>query len=340
MPHRLCNNFSQQGWCRKEDHCTFAHGVYELHPAALAKLPPGFLEQPSSQSVPQEYLGSTDPFISQRKFSTSSLGQTILGNGISEQPESVSQQIEGAENFVFNKDAAPFVATEFNANARPFVPKSESLSDQAAANGDLNAGSREKAAAECAAPAAVASSEAPVLPGISRRQAPQPLTIGDPASEPRQAPVQSPTAATLVSPVRRLSVLAGSPKASMSPVASRSPTSSAVMFGTATSTLASWAVGSPKAQDAAASPTAQALCSPKVLTPSATRYDMGVLLKARCVAKKIEVGPPGLGMWAPTPTSAARNFGFQLPQPGYIKSIPIKASAPSTQRRGKGKAHA
>ncbi|CAK0910912.1 unnamed protein product, partial [Prorocentrum cordatum] len=36
MPHRLCHHFTNQGWCRKEEACTFAHGPTELHPRAAA----------------------------------------------------------------------------------------------------------------------------------------------------------------------------------------------------------------------------------------------------------------------------------------------------------------
>lgn len=36
MPHRLCHHFTNHGWCRKEEACTFAHGPMELHPRAAA----------------------------------------------------------------------------------------------------------------------------------------------------------------------------------------------------------------------------------------------------------------------------------------------------------------
>eukprot|EP00931_Biecheleriopsis_adriatica_P108225 TRINITY_DN82568_c0_g1_i1.p1 TRINITY_DN82568_c0_g1~~TRINITY_DN82568_c0_g1_i1.p1 ORF type:complete len:371 (-),score=50.37 TRINITY_DN82568_c0_g1_i1:80-1192(-) len=43
-------------------------------------------------------------------------------------------------------------------------------------------------------------------------------------------------------------------------------------------------------------------------------------LQARMVAGKIQRGPPGLGEFAPSPTSAARRTGFALPQPGWIRT--------------------
>jgi len=46
----------------------------------------------------------------------------------------------------------------------------------------------------------------------------------------------------------------------------------------------------------------------------------GTLLQARGVAQKIHQGPPGLAMYAPTPTSAARSFGFAYPQPGFFRT--------------------
>mmetsp|Transcript_52785 Transcript_52785/g.84289 ORF Transcript_52785/g.84289 Transcript_52785/m.84289 type:complete len:344 (+) Transcript_52785:61-1092(+) len=38
MPHRLCNHWNLQGWCKKAETCTFAHGIDELHPDVQAQL--------------------------------------------------------------------------------------------------------------------------------------------------------------------------------------------------------------------------------------------------------------------------------------------------------------
>jgi len=38
MPHRLCNHWNLQGWCKKAETCTFAHGIEELHPDVQAQL--------------------------------------------------------------------------------------------------------------------------------------------------------------------------------------------------------------------------------------------------------------------------------------------------------------
>jgi len=71
-------------------------------------------------------------------------------------------------------------------------------------------------------------------------------------------------------------------------------------------------------------------------TPTNASWDRNFLLQARAVAKKLEAGPPGLANYAPTPTSAARNFGFAYPQPGYMRTVPApsKAVAPA---HGKGR---
>eukprot|EP00933_Yihiella_yeosuensis_P019230 TRINITY_DN1558_c3_g1_i1.p1 TRINITY_DN1558_c3_g1~~TRINITY_DN1558_c3_g1_i1.p1 ORF type:complete len:457 (-),score=85.34 TRINITY_DN1558_c3_g1_i1:135-1505(-) len=37
-PHRLCNHWNAQGWCRKAETCTFAHGIQELHPDVQAQV--------------------------------------------------------------------------------------------------------------------------------------------------------------------------------------------------------------------------------------------------------------------------------------------------------------
>jgi hypothetical protein len=71
-----------------------------------------------------------------------------------------------------------------------------------------------------------------------------------------------------------------------------------------------------------------------VLAPSSALWDRQTLLQARVVAKKLEQGPPGLATFAPTPMSAARNFGFQLPQPGFFNTRPVspKSSPPQKAR--------
>jgi len=61
------------------------------------------------------------------------------------------------------------------------------------------------------------------------------------------------------------------------------------------------------------------LASPMALG-SPQPISRGTLLQARGVAQKIQQGPPGLSVYAPTPTSAARSFGFVYPQPGFIRA--------------------
>lgn len=73
----------------------------------------------------------------------------------------------------------------------------------------------------------------------------------------------------------------------------------------------------------AASPLAAS--SPRIIPREA-------LLQARQVALRIEQGPPGMAMYAPTPTSQAKSFGFAYPQPGFVKTIVPPNVAARTRR--------
>eukprot|EP00440_Ansanella_granifera_P073851 gb/GFBE01080133.1/.p1 GENE.gb/GFBE01080133.1/~~gb/GFBE01080133.1/.p1 ORF type:complete len:508 (+),score=73.07 gb/GFBE01080133.1/:1-1524(+) len=66
------------------------------------------------------------------------------------------------------------------------------------------------------------------------------------------------------------------------------------------------------------SPTAAPMPSPKTPVP----IDRSTFLQARQMAVKVEQGPPGLAMWAPTPTTKASLLGFRYPAPGYVSVQP------------------
>lgn len=68
-------------------------------------------------------------------------------------------------------------------------------------------------------------------------------------------------------------------------------------------------------------PASPALVSPK--NPSTpVPIDRNTLLQARQMAVRMEKGPPGLAMWAPTPTTKANLLGFRYPEPGYMSVAP------------------
>lgn len=353
MPHRLCNHFSGTGFCKKADTCTFAHGFHELHPHAAQQL---------------GYSGTMDMRVS--NLGTAQMPAKVEELGLSNGTDT---------GFKFNKEAAPFAFAGFNADAVPFEPLKVE-----AAEPETRAQATEKVA-EVLAPEPVEQASAPVesqttpasapsisLPGVSRRQAPAPLSIS--CETPKAGALQgtllgsgSPTAALtgpLLTPLGSGSPTAIRTGPLLTPVATAG-TSVAHFSSTATSPKASVvqtptakrvvivasspkAGGSPRAaqvlRNATASSTAAGLGtvlgSPihRVTTPTPTNasWDRNFLLQARAVAKKLEAGPPGLAMCAPTPTSAARNFGFAYPQPGYVKTVPAP-SKPVANAHGKSR---
>lgn len=333
-PHRLCNHYAGLGWCRKEDQCTFAHGIQELHPEVQTKLaqtlPPGTLLPVTSAQMVQMQDEAADGCKDARLASVSSCDSPTamkMANGC---PAASSKA------FVFNSAAAPFVATKFRATASVFVPQAQAEAAVAFSKADGSQQPAEAAKGAAMADATACSSTSPLsVPGIARRQAPKPLTLASETSpaEPKPATIlmSSPTASfSNAAPGARRVSLAMSPKASASPTSSfqiqMSPTASLMIPAASPTARAAvtWSSMSPKSQ---------------VVTPTATLLDRNTLLQARPLAKKIEVGPPGLDMFAPTPTSAARGFGFQFPAPGYVQTLPAKGLS-QTVKVSKAKAAA
>lgn len=363
MPHQLCSHYTGQGWCRKAEQCTFAHGTQELHPevAAMYMQPQAslgssaramleargaaFLQQQQQQSMAQsvlsqDYTANGIEVASMPIGTTSSLGPSIIGTTTSlgqmrtEAPVAVA---DSAEGFKFNLDAAPFVAgaqMKFNSQAAPFVPTTQPKMAKV-----VSIAKDEPDADDDTSPPGIASESSTLgltlpigrrsprsssdeqSPSAASRMVPAPLTLGEgmtPSS--RRVSVVSPTSVSS----RRASLLVGTPT---SAVQARILSSQAL---------------SPRG-----TPTAR--MTPKAaLSPSATMFDRSTLLQARTVAKKLEQGPPGLGMCAPTPKSEARAYGFQFPQPGYISSrrfslstsLPPPTGERTTERRTKLKANA
>mmetsp|Transcript_129513 Transcript_129513/g.242279 ORF Transcript_129513/g.242279 Transcript_129513/m.242279 type:complete len:504 (-) Transcript_129513:16-1527(-) len=358
MPHRLCNHFSGTGFCKKADACTFAHGFHELHPSSA-----------------QQQLGYTGaPDMRATAYVPAQMQAQVEEAGLSNETAGPDKA------FKFNTDAAPFAFTQFNADAAPFQPLSVKASEpdtkaEATAEAEVLAPEpAEPASAPVESQTSPTSGQSMSLPGVSRRQAPAPLTqicetpkagefkgtllLGSAsptsttagartgplltplptpsaagtsaagfvsvASSPRASVLQSPTAA------KRIIVALPSPKAVTSPTNGASFTAFPGSPKVLRSPMASLAENGP----------ATVIGSPlnRVTTPTPTNasWDRNFLLQARAVAKKLEAGPPGLANYAPTPTSAARNFGFAYPQPGYMRTVPApsKAVAPA---HGKGR---
>eukprot|EP00931_Biecheleriopsis_adriatica_P098022 TRINITY_DN7192_c0_g1_i2.p1 TRINITY_DN7192_c0_g1~~TRINITY_DN7192_c0_g1_i2.p1 ORF type:complete len:498 (-),score=110.25 TRINITY_DN7192_c0_g1_i2:45-1409(-) len=241
-------------------------------------------------------------------------------------------------------------AHEFNAGAKPFVPHPQgavvpgaALSGTAPASSETQAEDEEDEDSE----GNRASSSSPG----KRRPAPAPLTLLDdnsPANAVGQkvlmASASPTTVGTRVSTIRtqplaspmRISVVTRplpSPTSVMSPTASGVYTASGVALNALSSPSAVQVpAGLPSPIRVAArpmlSPTSASawpgsptlMLSPKVLQSPKTPVpiDRSTFLQARQIAVKMEQGPPGLAMWAPTPTTKAGLLGFRYPAPGYV----------------------
>lgn len=185
-----------------------------------------------------------------------------------------------------------------------------------------------------------------VIPGLARRAPPSPaaaLTDCTPKAGERRvslvSSLKSPTAAQ--SPTaRKASFGLMSPK--VVSIAAPAVQNSSVMISAPALTLGSpTSARSPRVAGASVSfggvsplSIAPAPVTPKASPQSPTPLSRSVLLQARSFATRIDQGPPGLDMCAPTPTSKARNLGFRLPQPGLLTSAKISQSTPMMGRFG------
>lgn len=335
VPRKLCTYYETRGWCRKGDDCTFAHGVHELDPRVHQQSQPVACNDPAEQGVA---AGCQDEQASLQL-------RNMLGVGTGQQPGAPGppgqfQFSTQAVPFVpgggtLNPDAVPFVPpTDFSAEAKPFVLQGPGNgTGQAMGNGSAPPGNWNGAQPQAAAAGVsgldqkVSPGVAKALPGVARRRAPDPIVIDDapPSQLSRptwsQAPVASPTAAS-PSAAWATARVAPSPRASgVSLVPFGSPRASAG-GGTSFGSIPEGAVVQQSVP--CASPTAR---SPGGGLIGVT-IPRGALLQGRTVARRLEKGPPGLAAFAPTPTSYARNLGFQLPQPGMILTEAAPKAAP------------
>mmetsp|Transcript_103076 Transcript_103076/g.183145 ORF Transcript_103076/g.183145 Transcript_103076/m.183145 type:complete len:449 (+) Transcript_103076:61-1407(+) len=365
MPHRLCNHWNAQGWCRKAETCTFAHGLQELHPDVQAQLlqqQPGMppptvtkdgrllvhgnmkggkasaVSQPAPVTNAAPILSFPPPGAPARAPALVGARSVATGSGLSTAPSQYAYSYPPA-NFEFNVGAQPFV---------PFIPSGGTMVQAGlTSTEELQYEDEDEANASSSSPS-------------KRRPAPAPLTLDDspanaanggqkgllkssPTAEyamadklhplaspmrvsvisrpsPTHAPVMSPTSRSVpknipiyAPPGQQVPTPMASPARVMMPVSSPSsqmqPTSPSVML-------------SPKLMPMMSPTTAtemgRALQSPKTPVP----IDRSTFLQARQVALNVETGPPGLAMWAPTPTTKASLLGFRYPQPGYISAAP------------------
>lgn len=329
MPHQLCSHYSGSGWCRKADQCTFAHGLHELHPdvaamygqqqqqmsstlAMLEARGAAFLQQQHQRTFSQDFAenGTEAATI---MGATSSLGASIMGTTASlGLTEATPTAVSDTEGFKFNLNATPFVVPaqpggpmKFNTQAAPFVPKAAKVISISCTDDT----SKDESPP---APPPLDETSVPPLPAFPSDSSAGGLTLPIERRSPRSGE-QSPSA--VETSMRRVSLDA-------TPSSRRASVLSQMSLG-GSSRRASAVVGTPTAAVNPRILSSQALsprATPKAASPTATVFDRSTLLRARTLAKNIEQGPPGLGMCAPTPTSAARGFGFQFPQPGYISS--------------------
>eukprot|EP00438_Fugacium_kawagutii_P008248 Skav226267 [mRNA] locus=scaffold2708:211670:229914:- [translate_table: standard] len=327
MPHRLCNHWNLQGWCKKAETCTFAHGIEELHPDVQAQLlqqKPGMppptvtkdgrlvvhgVTKPAGKVVGTEVQG-----FSMQNLTNIYPQTSVLGSG--------ALPFNGTTSYPFNLtgSAGRLVSTSL-------VPDVDKENEEDAAE---NTGS---------------------LPGTpSKRHRPAPLSLDDIAEGNGPAmmvrPLVSPTVAsnfTLCAPLAspmRVSVVSRP----LPPPISTGLTPTSMCASSMAASVAMAAISTPKT-----TPVPTSLTSPVRVTQSYTcrtptgliwpaspgptllspknpttpvPIDRNTLLQARSMAVRMEQGPPGLAMWAPTPTTKANLLGFRYPEPGYMSVAP------------------
>lgn len=349
MPHRLCNHWNLQGWCKKAETCTFAHGIEELHPDVQAQL----LQQKPGMPPPTV---TKDGRLVVHGVSTVSkpAGKVATETGYpTAQMQSALASLYGAQaNSLLGSGTttlSPFASvTNFPFNLTPgTVPSAlPALLSQPGGPGlsDLKENLSDPEDGLC--------SSSPGTPSkrVTGRPAPAPLSLDDISPADGQAmmvrPLVSPSVAAqyttirtqpMASPMRVPLVSRPLP----SPISTGTPTAGA-MSNTATS-VAMAAISTPKAVPAPSltsparvtahfsvrTPTSGLVWpgSPtKVISPAQPAtpvpIDRSTLLQARQVAVRLDQGPPGLAMWAPTPTTKAGALGFRYPAPGYVSVAP------------------
>lgn len=257
VPRRLCLHWARNGFCRRAEACTFAHGVHELHPESQAEMAQAQVVAPPTSSAMFE--GSVRPPFSsdvasstvsdeKKDFKFNASAPVFLAS-----PQSVS--VPQCNPVPAQSVAAGSVETHgANGEVAPAAVENASATIPANAGGE-NPTMRESPAErepetrqlmtpepqqrpEAAAPA--------LLPGVMRRQPPTIDLVEDDGLLPQRSPVFIANPSPAAAAARRFLVRCGAP---LSPRALPSPTAASRV------SIASLA-GSPKV---AMSPTAVAL---------------------------------------------------------------------------------
>lgn len=331
MPHRLCNHWNLQGWCKKAETCTFAHGIEELHPDVQAQLlqqKPGMPPPTVTKDGRLVVHGVTKP-----------AGKVVGGKLPGYSMQTLTNIYTAGQNSVLGPGALPFNGT----TSYPF-----NLTGSAAARlvtslvPNVDKENEEE-------PPEQENTSSPGTP--TKRHRPAPLSLDDIAEGNGQAmmvrPLVSPTVAShyttictqpMASPMRVSVVSRPLP----SPISTGLTPTGTMCASNMAASVAMAAISTPKTRTVPTSltspvrvtqsytcrtptglvwPASPALVSPK--NPSTpVPIDRNTLLQARQMAVRMEKGPPGLAMWAPTPTTKANLLGFRYPEPGYMSVAP------------------
>ncbi|CAE6971901.1 unnamed protein product [Symbiodinium natans] len=334
MPHRLCNHWNLQGWCKKAETCTFAHGIQELHPDVQAQLlqqkpgmpPPSVTKDGrlvvhgvSKPAGKVESVGYPMP-MPDVYGSTNLLGSGLLNTnfgfdltGTQIPPPTAAMQLNELPELKETADDA-----QEPARARSTSPGTPSKRRPAPAPLSLDDLSLEKGKSSVLAMqnvyyAGMRPLGSPMRVSVVSRPLPSPISTGftptgattSVATSVAMAAISTPKTGTaqvpsLASPAR---VTTHFPTSLASPARvtahfTRSPTGGLMWPG---------------------SPT---MVSPTGKPSTPVPIDRSTLLQARQVAVRMDQGPPGLAMWAPTPTTKANLLGFRYPEPGYMAVAP------------------
>ncbi|CAK9014171.1 unnamed protein product [Durusdinium trenchii] len=317
MPHRLCNHWNLQGWCKKAETCTFAHGIEELHPDVQAQLL-------------QQKPGMPPPTVTKD-------GRLVV-HGVTKpagKVESVGypmpmSDVYGSTNLL----GSGLLNTNFGFNLTgPHIPPPTTSME-------LKELQELKETEEDIQEQARARSTSPGTPS-KRRPAPAPLSLDDISPEKGKSsvlfsqsvcyagmrPLASPMRVSLVSRPLPSPISTG-----FTPTGATSVATSVAMAAISTpKTGAVPSLASPARVTThfTRSPTGGLIWpgSPTMLSPAGqpstpVPIDRSTLLQARQVAVRMDQGPPGLAMWAPTPTTKANLLGFRYPEPGYMSVAP------------------
>mmetsp|Transcript_84848 Transcript_84848/g.245316 ORF Transcript_84848/g.245316 Transcript_84848/m.245316 type:complete len:419 (+) Transcript_84848:95-1351(+) len=307
MPHRLCNHFSAQGWCRKAETCTFAHGWQELHPDVQAQMA-------KSMGLTQAVAGNNK---GKGKGGKSGVGTNEVLAAKANIDAAYLRSCADATNFNFNVGATPFLPTTDGSDvAAPGVAEDEEEEEESAPRSDDSpSGSQSRRPV----PAPLQLDDSPnghsaAVPAVAqpsplggttrvvvRQPLPSPLYV--PTTTMLRTPLASPHSAAMISPsaVKSLPRTVLMPSTTF-PAAMQSP----VRVTSVRPSSGLWP-GSPTMP-----------LSPTTLAAPRNPIPRNMLLQARTFVQKLEQGPPGLAHCAPTPTTKAYRTGFRYPQPGWL----------------------